>query len=916
MLRRRLCAALVAGLCAAVAPAAVAPDSPIAELEVRADGPVNASQVLEILGLEAGKAVDPVRLREGVRVLFAGGEVDYVRVLSEPGEEGPLIAVELSLRPRVEAVEVVGPGLRWRLRVRPWLQVHDGDLFSLAAVERSANRVRRELRERGRADAEVETAIDYRRSDNTVTVVFDVSLGEPRRVERVRLEGMASPPDEVAEAARLKPGSVLTDGALERLRRRVEAGLRRAGFWEAEVTGVEILADGGLGEVVLHVEPGHRFELELTAPEELREIAEEALPDPAEEGIHPAQTGVLADGVREALQRRGYLLAQVEVVLESGEGEVRTLMVEIDPGRRRRVTSVEFPGAAHVDLKSLRRAVGVRPGRLGGWRGQVVTEATLEADRQAVEGLYLQQGWADVVAGAFRLEVEGEDGVRVLFPITEGERWILTDLRLEGFPVEALVAVEGERLALAENGPWDGRRVEDTRRRLLAALTDAGYPDGTVTATVDTSVPCRATVVMRASAGEYVEIGEIVIVGLQTTRPSVVRGALERAGVRTGAPYSSASLREARSRLYELAIFSRVDLNPIPGQEELLRRGLVVRLEKGLQRSYLLGVGWDTDSKFRLTVGWSHLNLWGGAHAASAEVRLSGREQRFQASLREAHVPWLDVPGFVVAYKTEEDFASYSQRRHGLWFEVGDHRRRPYRWWLRYEYQIIRPDAPLDILSELEREEQESRVSSLAPTLEWDSRDDPFLPSRGALASTSVEWAFPIFSANARFLRLFSSFSLYGPLAGGTGALGVRMGAIRPIATGGDEPGNLKVPIGVRYFAGGSASHRAFALDRLGVPGQTLAENGDPIGGNALLVLNLEYRRAVRGALSGVVFVDAGNVWAEPALVDLGDVRWGLGLGLRYDTPAGPLRLEYGVKLDRKPGESSGELFVSFGTAF
>ena len=100
------------------------------------------------------------------------------------------------------------------------------------------------------------------------------------------------------------------------------------------------------------------------------------------------------------------------------------------------------------------------------------------------------------------------------------------------------------------------------------------------------------------------------------------------------------------------------------------------------------------------------------------------------------------------------------------------------------------------------------------------------------------------------------------------------------------------------------------------MPGQTLDDEGDPIGGNALILLNMEYRRPVWEFVDAVLFADAGNLWSEASTVDLSEVRWGVGLGLRVNTPAGPLRVEYGHKLDREQDESSGEFFVSFGTAF
>jgi outer membrane translocation and assembly module TamA len=147
------------------------------------------------------------------------------------------------------------------------------------------------------------------------------------------------------------------------------------------------------------------------------------------------------------------------------------------------------------------------------------------------------------------------------------------------------------------------------------------------------------------------------------------------------------------------------------------------------------------------------------------------------------------------------------------------------------------------------------------------------------------------------------------------GAIGLRLGAIKPIKAEAGIPENLQIPFAYRFFAGGRTSHRSFDVDRLGIPGQTIIDD-EPVGGNALILLNMEYRRRVAGQLYAAIFVDVGNVWASPEQVDLGEIEWGPGFGLQYLTPAGPLRAEYGWRVDEPEGESGGQFFISFGVPF
>ena len=180
------------------------------------------------------------------------------------------------------------------------------------------------------------------------------------------------------------------------------------------------------------------------------------------------------------------------------------------------------------------------------------------------------------------------------------------------------------------------------------------------------------------------------------------------------------------------------------------------------------------------------------------------------------------------------------------------------------------------------------------------------------------------------------SFSTYQPVVGGVLAFSLRGGAIGPRHPDPDTADNLEVPVNVRFFAGGRATHRAFPIDLLGIPNETLncstLPDGTckepasvvPVGGAGQLIANLEWRFPIFSVLGGTIFVDGGNVWPAWRDIRTDEMRWGGGIGLRADTPVGPIRLEYGWKFGPETylingvsvRESPGELFFSFGNAF
>ena len=896
---------------------AATPDgASIASVRVEAIGPVDEEAVRAVLELQVGRPLDAQRLREVIMALYAGGDVEWLRVESAETAAGLDVVVRISYRSTISQIKVHTKGPILRVKVNRWLQLKVGDPVTVAAIEASRRRVERRLHDRGHADAEVEVYLDFNRKTNAVSVEFEVVAGPRQVVGSVALSGLDNEEDAVEAQPKFKIGTQHTIKLEDRLRTRTESNLRKMGFWEAEVLEVERLAEGAEVELRLRVETGPRYRLDLEAPSESTKIAEKAFPDPSKEEVHPAQTEALAEQIQEHLQESGYLLAEVKADLAT-EGDENVLRVEIDPGRKLKVAAIEFPGADHVSKRELRAVVQVETGGTGGRFKQKISNATLEIDRKAVEDRYHREGFPYVIVGRPEITLsEKENAVHVHFPVEEGTRWLMAEVRIEGLPVEAAAELEERPLGLTEGTPWSPGTVERADRRLEEALADTGYPEGRVEPEVDTSVPGRAAVIFRVERGPFVRIGNVIIAGLSHTREKLVADVIRRAGVGTGEPLSRKRMLEAQRGLFELGLFRRVELVPMPGQEHRVERNIVVRCEEGAQKSYLFGVGYSNVDAARLILGWSHLNVLGRAYGFSAEASLSQRQQRYSLGLRKQRVFGLPIPGHLAVYRSYEVLADRDLRRRGLWLDFGDRLNRPFRPWLRYEYEIIQPEnIPDDIPPALDDELQESKVASITPSIEWDTRDNPLAPVRGVFASASVQYAFPAFEADNHFVKIQTRGTVYKPIMRGFGAIGLRLGAIEPISGNPDLPANLRIPFAYRFFAGGRTSHRAFDTDRLGIPGQTILDD-IAIGGNALILLNLEYRRRIAGEFFAAIFVDAGNVWGSPSKVRLGDIRWGPGIGLQYRTPAGPLRAEYGWNVNSEEGESNGKFFVSFGVPF
>ena len=202
----------------------------------------------------------------------------------------------------------------------------------------------------------------------------------------------------------------------------------------------------------------------------------------------------------------------------------------------------------------------------------------------------------------------------------------------------------------------------------------------------------------------------------------------------------------------------------------------------------------------------------------------------------------------------------------------------------------------------LQQSQGKSTTSSVTPSIVRDSRDNVFNPSEGSVNSFEIQLAG--LGGDNRYYRTIGNSTWYFALPGEmTGFVRGRFGF-------GDGYGGKDLPPSERFFLGGVTTMRGFEFRDIGPEDEV----GNPLGGTSFVQFNIEIGRSLGSVLRVVVFIDAGNVYDSDNDFDIGSLRRSAGLGIRIVTPIGPIRLDYGFKLDKKPGESAGRLGFLLGT--
>ncbi len=669
----------------------------------------------------------------------------------------------------------------------------------------------------------------------------------------------------------------------------------------------------------LQIEAGPKVNVTATGAKLSRGRLKELIPVFQEQSV---DQDLLEEGARKIthyFQARGYFDTQVSYNRSQVSADEEQISFAIGRGERYKVAHVEVRGNRYFDSLTIRERMNVVP---AGWlvnRYGRYSEELLDADKRAIAELYRSNGFRDVkVNAAVQRNFGGkEHQVGVIVEVEEGEQMFVNSLDISGVDLRLYETIRS-MLTSTEGQPYSAFSVATDRDNILNFYYNNGYPDASMEATA-TPVPGNERMMdlrYTVQEGRRLFVKDVQVNGLVSTRPSLVNN---RISLYPGLPLSLSRMVFSQRRLYDLGIFAKVDMalqNPLGSVRE---KRVLFQMEEASRYSLNGGIGAEfgriggsptslsapaggTAFAPRVSLGLSRLNFLGLGHTVGVQTRLSTLQKRGIVTYLAPQFQGRENISltFTGLFDDSRNVRTFSSRRLEGTVQFSQRFSRA----LQAQYRItVRRVATSDVKIDpglIPLFSQPVRVGLIATTLIHDKRDDPLNATRGMYNSIDMSLANKALASETGFGRILARNSSYHRVSRDIVlSRNTTLGWIK-------RYGGSDIPLPERFFAGGAVSHRGFPENQAG-PRDLLT--GFPVGGNGLLFNQTELRFPFLGDnLGGVMFHDAGNVYTRFRAIsfrsrqrndqDFDYMVHAVGVGVRYKTPIGPIRVDFGFGLN------------------
>lgn len=629
--------------------------------------------------------------------------------------------------------------------------------------------------------------------------------------------------------------------------------------------------------------------------------------------VAPINPGALADitlindvalKLKAFYEGEGFYHAHIFPILKRINEEEVILTYQIEEGRKVKIRNIIIRGNKAISSKKIKKAMKIEERKIYSFitGGGYYKRDEMRADIERIKDLYYDNGYLKVAVGEPVIELVGMNAMDIVITIFEGEQF-----KVSSFEITGNEAISNDKLIklikLKVNKPFSKSLLQADISAITSIYANHGYALAVVSPEVIPDEEKRTVnVVYRVSEGDKYTIGRIDITGNTKTHDKVIRREIR---LDEGDVFNASLLRRSYERLNNLQFFETVEIIPSPKVETKLV-DLEVKVKEKPTGFLSVGGGYSSLDGFIGMIDLTQGNLFGRGQYLKLRGQIGGKSVFYEFSFKE---PWfMDKPISLGAsiYRTEREYGNFDKKSSGFEISLG---KSFWEYWYKsiaYNFERttifnVKPDASIIVKSQ----EGKRTTSSISPAIVRDTRDSILDPTRGSRNSLSLTFA-GIGGTNA-FIKVLLDSGWYLPVFDITSVhVRARIGYASGLF-------NKELPLYERYYVGGIYTVRGLDYGDAG-PKDV---NNEPLGGEKKLVLNAEYIFPIltEFKLKGVVFFDAGRAYDRHETFGT-DLRYTTGAGIRWISPIGPIRIEWGFNLDRRVGEPSNKVEFTFGTFF
>ena len=891
----------------------------------------------KIQALKTGQPFHLADVRNTIEALFSSGRYENIIAdaafsATEPGS-GVVLTFQTTQSRFIRGVVITGvsdPPNQGQLVNATKLQL--GQPYNRTQLRQATESLLELLRLNGFYQAKVSNQTEEMKETEQVDVTFDVDTGKRARFATPIIKGQPNKnANDIISATRWKRFFGLGGGWREVTEARVQSGLDRVRrsyqkkeYLQAKVTldQMDYDEESNTAVPILTIEGGPKVIVRINGAKVSDGKRRQILPIYQEQSV---DKDLLVEGQRnleEYFQSQGYFEADVTFDVTSDDKGQQVIEYNVDRGAVHKLVALEIQGNRYFDTATIRERMYVTPANLLRFRHGRYSPAYLKRDINAIKDLYQSNGFRDIdIEQQVIDDYQGKDkDVAVMLRINEGAQSFVHSVQFKGISADDQQQLGG-MIQSSVGQPFSDINVANDQESILNYYFNSGYPDATFEAQVKPAdVPNRMDLVFVIHPGNRQFIRQVLISGLKQTDPALVTNRIRN--LEPGEPLSQASTIESQRRMYDLSVFARVDTalqNP-DGDEAY--KYVLYRFEEASKYFISGGVGAQigrigagsvntfdapagkTGFSPRVSLGISRINFLGLAHTIGVQTRLSDVQRRVLANYTAPQFKGRDNLNLSLAalYDDSRDVRTFNAKRQEASVQLGQRLTKANTIQYRLAYRRVTVDknslqiSPglIPLLS------QPVQLGIISTSFIQDRRDDPGDSHKGIYNAIDVGFASNLFGSKTSFVRVLARNSTYHRIT-------KDLVIARSFSFGVEEKvANTDVPLPERFFAGGSASQRGFSENQAGPRD---LETGYPVGGKALLLNNTELRFPLIGDnIGGVLFHDAGNVYTNAGAVsfrfrqkDVTDFDYmvqAFGFGVRYRTPIGPVRVDFGYALN------------------